>query len=341
MIDKTKSTIFEKQVQLSNRSIGSYEPVKDFLPGLQLNPARCNAKPFLKWAGGKTQLLEQFLSYYPTELKNDEITTYIEPFIGGGAVFFDVIRKFNIEKAFLYDINPELILAYYVIKHSPEDLINILSEFSQRYYLLDETKRSEFFYDVRKNYNSKLQSIDLKKYNKDCLLRTAQMIFLNKTCFNGLFRVNKKGGFNTPFGGYKNPKILDAENIINVSYALQIAEIKVGDFTDCENKVDSKTFVYFDPPYRPLTNTSSFTSYAKNTFDEKEQSRLAIFFEKLNEKNAKLMLSNSDPKNVNREDEFFDELYKKFNINRVAANRMINCNGNNRGKITELLITNY
>lgn len=168
------------------------------------------------------------------------------------------------------------------------------------------------------------------------------MIFLNKTCFNGLYRVNKSGGFNVPFGKYKNPKILDEENIYSLSAVLQIAKINQGEFYTTEEFIDENSFVYFDPPYRPISKTASFTSYAKNGFNDEEQIQLGKYFSKLDKnKNAKLMLSNSDPTSENPDDIFFEELFEDFHLNKVYANRMINCIGEGRGKISELLITNY
>ncbi len=286
------------------------------------------AKPFLKWAGGKSQLLEQFQDYYPAELKLGKIKKYFEPFLGGGAVFLDIVKKFKINKAYLTDINEELIIAYKVIQRAPETLIEYLKKFSRDYHQLSEEERKEYFYDVRLNYNLNHFQISYKKYSKNWIPRTAQMIFLNKTCFNGLFRVNQKGEFNVPFGKYKNPKILNEQNIISLSNILQIAEINVGDFKSTEHLIDENSFIYFDPPYRPISKTASFTSYAQSGFNDDEQIRLGKYFAKLDrEKNARLMLSNSDPTNENPDDSFFEELFKGYNINRVFANRMINCNG--------------
>ena len=299
-------------------------------------------KPFMKWAGGKSQLLGQFQKFYPKEIKVGKIKKYFEPFLGGGAVFLDIFQKFSIESAFLTDINEELILAYKVIQRNPESLIEFLWKYSKQYHNLSEEERKEYFYEVRTNLNLQRFQINYRKYSENWIPRTAQLIFLNKTCFNGLFRLNKKGEFNVPFGKYKNPKILDEENILALSKILQIAEINAGDFYSTENKIDENSFVYFDPPYRPISKTSSFTSYSKYSFNEPEQIQLGEYFAKLNlKKNAKLMLSNSDPKNENPDDTFFDDLFDGFNINKVNANRMINCNGNNRGQISELLITNY
>ncbi|MBC8310911.1 MAG: Dam family site-specific DNA-(adenine-N6)-methyltransferase [Candidatus Marinimicrobia bacterium] len=300
------------------------------------------AKPFLKWAGGKSQLLNQFKEFYPPELKSGKIKKYFEPFLGGGAVFLNIAQKYKIEEAYLTDINQELVISYNVIKKNPDLLLEFLDSYSKHYYQLSMDKRNTYFYEIRDHYNLSRFDINYDRFSENWIRRTAQMIFLNKTCFNGLFRVNKSGGFNVPFGKYKNPKIFDIENIYSLSNVLQIAKISHGEFYSTEKIIDENSFVYFDPPYRPISKTASFTSYAKNGFNDENQIQLGKYFSKLNKcKNAKLMLSNSDPTNENPDDHFFDELYKNFHQNKVYANRMINCNGNNRGRITELLITNF
>lgn len=186
-----------------------------------------------------------------------------------------------------------------------------------------------------------MKNFDYDNFNKDWVDRSAFIIFLNKTCFNGLFRQNSKGEFNVPYGDYKNPKICDAENIIEVGKALQGSEIINGDFEVSDEFIKEKTFVYFDPPYRPLSKTSAFTRYSKEDFSDEDQVRLAKFYRKMNDRGAYLLLSNSDPKNEDRDDNFFDDLYKGFDIDRIFANRAINRNGHKRGKIKEIIITNY
>lgn len=300
------------------------------------------AKPFLKWAGGKTQLLSQFECYYPKELKECNIQKYIEPFFGGGALFFELAQKYNIKIAYLYDINEELILTNKVVQEDPKALIKELKKYSERYKIFSDEEREKFFYEIRGNYNSQLKKINYEEFSKNWIKRAAQIIFLNKTCYNGLFRLNRKGEFNVPFGRYKAPKILDEENILRVSKILEIAKIIKGDFELCEKMIDENTFIYFDPPYRPISQTSSFTSFSKYNFRESEQIRLSIFFARIDKKyGAKLMLSNSDPTNQNTDDQFFEERYKGYNIHKVFANRMINCKGEKRGLINELLIVNY
>lgn len=299
------------------------------------------AKPFLKWAGGKGQLLNIFRDFYPDDLKNGNITRYYEPFIGGGAVFFDVAQKYNIKSAFLYDINEELILTYRVIQHDVFKLIETLDLFQRNYEKLGDKAQSEFFYKTRDEFNRNLLKIDYSKYNDEWILRAAHIIFMNKTCFNGLFRLNQKGEFNVPAGRYKNPKILDEQNLIKVSKLLSIAEIKNAAFTAVESDIADNAFVYFDPPYRPISKTSDFTAYSKFKFEDAEQIQLGDLFHRLTQKGIKQMLSNSDPKNIDPNDNFFDEIYKDFNISRVPSRRMINSNATKRFAISEIIVTNY
>lgn len=302
---------------------------------------KSKAKPFLKWAGGKNQLLDEFLIRFPEELKSGKINKYIEPFVGGGAVFFDVAQKYNIDNYYIFDINEELILTYKVVKNNVNELIKILKNIEFEYLGLDGENRERFYYEIREKFNRSKTKINFNEYNLDWIERASQIIFLNKTCFNGLFRVNSKGGFNVPFGKYINPSIVNEDNLERASELLKKTHIYVGDFTECKPLVDNNTLVYFDPPYRPLNQSSSFTSYSKGNFDDKDHIRLANFYKLLDNKGAKLMLSNSDPKNENAEDEFLDELYSGFKIERVPARRAINCNGQKRGTISELIVTNY
>lgn len=299
------------------------------------------AKPFFKWVGGKSQLLPIFNKLYPAELKQKKIKHYYEPFVGGGAVFFDVAQKYEIESAYLYDINDELILTYKVIQRNVARLIEFLARFGKQYLKLSQEKRKVYFYDMRTNFNLQRFNIDYNKYSENWIPRAAQIIFLNKTCFNGLFRFNSKGEFNTPIGKYENPKILDKKNLLNVSKLLEIAQIKKADFTEVKNDIKSSSFVYFDPPYRPISKTSNFTSYNKINFKDDEQIKLASLFNELNEMDILQMLSNSDPKNIVPEDNFFDLIYKEYNIIRVPARRMINSNATKRNEINEILVTNY
>lgn len=303
---------------------------------------RIGAKPFLKWVGGKRQLLDQFGELYPTELKLKKIQNYYEPFVGGGAVFFDVLQSYEVENAYLYDINDELILAYKVIQKDVQKLIEFLDRYEKSYKKLSEKKQKEYYYELRESFNLSRFNIDYEKYSENWIPRVAQIIFLNKTCFNGLFRFNSKGAFNSPQGKYKNPKILDEQNLLNVSKLLEIATIKKADFKEVKNDISNQSsFVYFDPPYRPISTTSSFTAYSKYNFEDDEQIQLANLFHDLDEKGHKLMLSNSDPKNTNPEDDFFDTIYSNYNILRVDAKRSINSKGNKRNAIKEIVVTNY
>ncbi len=284
------------------------------------------AKPFLKWAGGKTQLLEQFVEYFPPELKNGSLKNYYEPFLGGGAVFFFIAQNYPIKKAYLSDVNEDLVLTFSVVQQNVFELIDELTLLKSEYVNKDDHEREKYFYKIRELYNFERLKIDFNKYSTEWIPRAAKLIFLNKTCFNGLFRLNRKGEFNVPFGRYKNPGILDKENLISASRVLQIAEIFLTDFENIKNKINDDFFIYFDPPYRPISLTSSFTSYSKYDFTEDDQKRLAQFYGELGVNGNKLMLSNSDPKNENPADHFFERLYEKFNIIRVQANRMINWN---------------
>lgn len=292
-------------------------------------------KPFVKWAGGKNSLMPQITKYYPFELKNGFIERYIEPFVGGGAVLIDILQKYEIKEAYAFDINIDLINCYNVIKNNVEELINELDKKEKNFIALNDEERQNYFYDIRAEYNS------YKLNDKLDVKRASEFIFLNRTCFNGLYRVNKDGKFNVPCGKYKNPTICDSNNLRNLSELIKNVIFEYGDYRKSEKYVNNNTFVYFDPPYRPLSATSGFTSYTKEDFNDDNQKELANYFYKLDLKNAKLMLSNSNPKNVNKDDNFFENIYKGFVINEVSAKRMINSNAKGRGEISELLITNY
>lgn len=305
------------------------------------NPYNVGARPFLKWAGGKGQLLEKFQNLYPNKLKENKIRNFYEPFLGSGAVFFDIVQKYKIENAYLYDINEELILTYKVIQNDVSKLIDFLYRYQKSYLKLDKTKRQDFFYDQRTNYNLQRFNIDYEKYSENWFPRAAQLIFLNKTCFNGLYRVNSKGEFNSPAGEYDNPTICDEQNLLAVNKVLQIAEIRKADFKEVINDLKSNSFVYFDPPYRPISKTANFKAYSKHAFEDNEQLRLAKLFKFIHEEGSNVMLSNSDPKNVDPNDNFFDEIYNDFHIVRIPARRMINSNATKRGTINEIVVTNY
>ena len=202
------------------------------------------AKPFLKWAGGKGQLLKQFEKYYPKELKERKITKYCEPFVGSGAVFYHIMQTYDIKESIIIDVNQELILAYQTIKNDVKSLIKSLSTLEKEYLAKEQDERKDFFYEVRESFNSELEGIDFNNFSKKWIERTKQLIFLNKTCFNGLFRVNSKGGFNVPFGDYVNPKICHEENLRNVSNVLQNTAIVRGEFTESKDFIDSLSSVF-------------------------------------------------------------------------------------------------
>ncbi|MBQ1991643.1 MAG: DNA adenine methylase [Clostridia bacterium] len=292
------------------------------------------AKPFIKWAGGKGQLLLTFRRFYPAEL-GVSIKRYCEPMVGAGAVLFDILNNYDMDEVYICDTNIELINLYRTVKNNVASLIEILSELEKEHIKRDSENRKLYYIQQRNKYNSLIQN----RTDENALIRAGLFVYLNKTCFNGLYRVNKKGLFNVPAGTYKNPKICDRENLNKTSELLQNVTILSGDYSEIKKYIDKNTFVYFDPPYRPLTDTAEFTAYNAKQFDDKEQIRLANFIKAINY--AKVMESNSDPKNVNENDNFFDDLYKGFEINRISASRAINSKASARGKINEILITNY
>ena len=267
-------------------------------------------KPFLKWAGGKGQLLSEIEKYYP--FADGKITKYAEPFVGGGAVLFDILSKYDLDEVYISDINAELANTYLIIRDNIDKLIAMLTVMQNEFVPTDTELRKAYYLTKR-----------------------------NKTCFNGLFRVNKKGLFNVPMGSYKNPMICDEDNLCAVSEKLQNVTIVCGDYRKSADFIDENTFVYFDPPYRPITDTASFTAYTENLFNDEEQIELARFIDDMHQRGAKMVISNSDPKNSNTEDDFFDNIYSSHRIKRVEATRMINCNSKARGKIKELLISNF
>lgn len=292
------------------------------------------AKPFIKWAGGKGQLLTQIETYLPGGFDDMQDITYIEPFVGGGAMLFHMLSEHpNIVRAIINDISPNLITAYRTIQAQPEQLIERLAEIQAEYLALDEEHRQEYFYNMRETFNG--------EYIND-VENTAMFIYLNRTCFNGLYRENSKGKFNVPFGRYANPTICDAETILSDSELLQRVEIMHGDYALVRNHINGgNAFMYFDPPYRPLDATSSFNSYVKEPFNDDEQTRLGEFFAEMSDAGCMVMLSNSDCSAKNPEDQFFENLYCAFNIEHVWAKRGINAKASKRGKLTELLIHNY
>lgn len=292
------------------------------------------AKPFIKWAGGKSQLIPQFEQILPQKLKEYDRFTYIEPFVGGGAMLFYMLQKYpNIDKAIINDINPNLTTAYRVIRDTPELLITELSKLQSAFRKLNnEESQKQFYLEVRSSYNNE---------SHNDIVKTSMFIFLNRTCFNGLYRVNSKGLFNVPFGKYTNPTICDTDLILDDSRLLQNVEILCGDYTLIEPFVTANSFIYFDPPYRPISATSSFTSYSKENFDDEQQIRLSKFFMHLSYHGCQMMLSNSDCSIHNPTDTFLNELYKDFTVDKVQASRHVNANPTKRGKLTEILVRNY
>lgn len=292
------------------------------------------ARPFLKWAGGKTQLLNDIKQALPNDISSWQDFTYIEPFVGGGAVLFWMIRNFpNMKRAVANDVNTDLINAYKIIKARPKELVIKLRALQKHYHAIpNEDERRDFFMAQRAKFNSKAH---------DEVEHASLLIFLNRTCFNGLYRVNSKGHFNVPFGKYGNPTICDEETIFANSAALQGVELINCDFEETLDYAKGKTFFYFDPPYKPLSNTSSFNSYAKDSFDDKEQERLKKFCDTITNQNHSFLLSNSDVRSNDPDNHYFDNLFANHYIDRVNARRIINSNPDKRGSLTELLITNY
>lgn len=291
-------------------------------------------KPFVKWAGGKAQILDNIKLKYPAGL-GTTVTKYAEPFVGGGAVLFDILSNYELSEIYVSDTNCELIHTYTAIRNEIGDLIKTLKPLESEYLSACEESREDIYYTHRSRYN------DLKLKNDNSPELAALFIFLNRTCFNGLYRVNSKGEFNVPQGRYKNPRICDEENLYAISLKLQNVKIVCGDYSESENFIDRKTFAYFDPPYRPLTTSASFTAYTQDGFGDEEQVELARFVDKMSQKGAFVVASNSDPKNTNKEDTFFDDLYSRHKVFRISASRAINSIGSKRGKINELLIASY
>ena len=291
-----------------------------------------NARPFIKWVGGKTQLLDEVRKSLPRDFASRPHVMYVEPFLGGGAVLFWILQAYsNIESAVINDINQELICTYRVIKENVEELILELTHIQDEYSPMNAEDRKAFFMKKRTRFNTK-QTTPLET--------AALFIFLNRTCFNGLYRVNSKGEFNVPHGKYANPRICDADNLRACSAVLQKVEILCGDFAETGRFAGPDTLFYFDPPYKPITETSSFTSYAKEGFDDSEQLRLRDFCDQISKEKAIFVASNSDPKDVNPKENFFDNIYRHFFIKRVSAARMINSDASGRGAISELMISN-
>ncbi len=295
------------------------------------------AKPFLKWAGGKGQLLEPIVERMRPLLAKSNKLTYVEPFVGSGAVLFHILQHYQhkLANVVINELNADLVLTYRALRDNPEGLIEALQELKTEYQQAEsaEAKRAYFEY-VRSLFN---------KRESENRWQAAFLVFLNKTCFNGLYRVNSNNQFNVPHGKYKNPSIYDEENLLHVSRLLQDVEILNTDFENVLSMVnhDEQVLWYFDPPYRPISKSSGFNAYAKGGFGDEEQIRLKKLCDTLDGMSHHWLLSNSDPKNVVSDDQFFDELYKDYNITRVKARRSINSNAQRRGQLFELLISNF
>ena len=266
--------------------------------------------PIVKWVGGKRQLMFELLKNMPKSYNR-----YFEPFIGGGALFFEL----QPENAYISDMNEELINLYSVVRDNVYELISDLNK-----------------HEISKEYFLEIRNLDRTAEYKNLsnVQHASRFIYLNRTCFNGLYRVNSQGQFNVPFGNYKNPRIVDENNLLNCSELLKNTEIKCVDFSEILTKVKKGDFVYFDPPYVPLNVTSSFTSYTKDGFDMDMQFKLREVCDELDSMGVMFMLSNSDTKFVN-------ELYSNYEIKKVFASRAVNANAEGRGKITEVLVRNY
>ena len=295
-------------------------------------------KPFIKWAGGKTQLLQTIIGNFPRDRNN--LTRYVEPFIGAGAVFFYLIEHDYFQEYVINDINPKLINVYRVIRDDVEGLIQELGGIRNTYFeLIEQEQKEAYYYQIRNEFNAP---------DDTNIEQAAKFIFLNKTCYNGLYRENLRGGFNVPFGKHTTPSMFEEEQLREISRLLNLrnehGELRVqihnNNYENLGELIDADTFVYFDPPYRPIT-LGGFNSYNKSSFKDEQQVELSNFFREMSNIGARLMLSNSDPRNLDPQDNFFDELYDGFNIQRVMATRAINRNGAGRGAVTELLITNY
>ena len=308
---------------------------------MNYNTTTRTAKPFFKWVGGKTQLLPHLTKIVDTIYQNKQIDSYVEPFIGGGALFFWLCSHKHVKSAIISDVNEDLILTYRVVQQFTKKLISQLFILEQQYVAADDAQREIMFYEIRQQYNIEKTQINYEKSVTNLSIsRASKFIFLNKTCFNGLYRQNSKGQFNVPFGRYKTPKICDENNLINCATALDNVNILCGDFESTEKYVVKNSLVYLDPPYKPITKTASFTKYHKDDFGDNDQIRLADYYKRIDELGAKIILSNSDPMSVNSNNSFFDDLYSSFDIARVDVSRAIGAAASSRKIVKELIIKN-
>lgn len=292
------------------------------------------AKPFVKWAGGKGSLISQLVESLPHDFAVQQNITYIEPFVGGGAMLFYMLTHYpNIKRAIINDVNEDLINCYLLIKNKPGKLIVFLRSIKDEYCQLPNLdKKSQYYYQMREKYNN-------NEFSQE--ERAACFIFLNKTCFNGLYRVNTKGKFNVPFGKYEHPNICDEELIIADHKVLQNVEIYAGGYENITNHLGKRyNFIYIDPPYRPLSGSACFIEYTHNIFDDTEQEKLKIYCDLLTQKGCKIMQSNSNSVD-NDGMSYFAKLYNTYSVNQILAHRFINAHAGKREKETELLIMNY
>ncbi len=291
-------------------------------------------KPFVKWAGGKGSLVKHLSAHLPDNFRDKRNVTYVEPFVGGGAMLFYMLTHFtNIRRVVINDVNEDLIFCYKLIKNTPQTLIEQLKRIANEYLQLSNMdEKSRYYYKVRDKYNSK-ETIDEEK--------AAYFMFLNKTCFNGLYRVNTCGKFNVPFGKYKNPTICDDKLILADHELLKKVDIYAGDYSEIMRFLGKGyNYIYIDPPYRPLSGTAYFKEYSHNVFDDKEQEKLKIFCDIMTARGCKIMQSNSNSMDDDGES-YFAKLYQGYHITQIEAHRYINAHVGKRNKETELLIMNY
>lgn len=291
------------------------------------------AKPFVKWAGGKGSLVKLLAAHLPADFSNKKDVTYIEPFVGGGAMLFYMLTNFpNIRRVIINDVNADLILCYRFVKNNPEKLIAQLKRIENEYSQLQTMEeKSIYYYRMRDKYNDNIPMDDE---------RAACFIFLNKTCFNGLYRVNTTGKFNVPFGKYKKPLICD-DVLISIDHKLlKNVDIYTGNYSEISKHLGKGyNYIYIDPPYRPLSGTAYFKEYSHNVFDDKEQEKLKKFCDKLTDKGCQIMQSNSN--SMDEGESYFAKLYQEYYIDQIKAHRYINAHVGKREKETELLIMNY
>ncbi|GMA08933.1 restriction endonuclease subunit M [Tetragenococcus halophilus subsp. flandriensis] len=291
------------------------------------------AKPIIKWAGGKFKLSDLIIKEGLERFDMNNFDRYVEPFIGGGGMFFSMTNKFNFGTKIISDVNEELINMYIQIRDNASEVLKITKSIEESFNVLEnDDKKKEFYLDLREKFNEGIKVNELDE------TQASLFIALNKLGFNGLYRVNKHGLFNVPFGQKKKAALVEENNLVAVSNVLQSTEIKVADFRDCEQYANERTLFYFDSPYRPLPNSASFTSYAKLEFNDESQKDLAATCKKVVDKGGKFLLSNSDPTQIDPNDTFFDDLYSSFDIVRIPARRAIGATASRRGVISEILV---